>query len=450
MDSPATKLPRFDIDSYVSNYQGRTRFERLFHIGTNSTILRVEALKAAIHEAKNGKDIKRYLDACIELEKVGPNEPEAMKDEMWIERVKSTNQIETQSLEAELKQYKNNLIKESIRMGNEDLGKHYLAIGELGKAYDAFGRMRQDSVAPKHIIEVCQHLIDISVEQRNWLAVISCVQKLKQVMTLKKEERPFQPYLCAAEGLASIDSGKYQQAANIFLLSEPGLGPNFNTIISPNDIAVYGGLCALATFGRKELRTRVLDNSNFRTYLELEPHIRRAVNFFVNSRYDSCLEILESYHTDFYLDIYLQKHVDELYKLVRRKCIVQYFIPFSCVTIDSLNVAFAAPGTDIEKELVTMIEGQDLDARIDTQNRLLISVPSTPRHALQNYTLESARRFEDEARLRIQHMNIYDAGLEINGAQSGLDGLDEIPEPRIRRDKQSSGYHRAFKAMAEN
>jgi hypothetical protein len=78
--------------------------------------LGVEALKLAVREAKKGKDIKRYLEAQNHLETIGPQEPEAIRDKAWIEKTEKQNQAETQRLEAELKGYKNNLIKESIRV----------------------------------------------------------------------------------------------------------------------------------------------------------------------------------------------------------------------------------------------------------------------------------------------------------------------------------------------
>jgi COP9 signalosome complex subunit 1 len=269
-------------------------------------------------------------------------------------------------------------------MGNEDLGKHYQAIGDLPRAFDSFSRMRQDVSMTKHIIDISQHLIGVAVEQRNWVAVSSNVQKIRGVMT-SEDELFLQPYLYTTEGLAFMDSGEYYNAALRFLQTQPGLGGNSvpgaipgvgsvcNTIISPNDVAVYGGLCALATMERNELHSQVLENSKFRTYLELEPHIRRAITFFVNSRYSACLSILEAYRTDYWLDIHLQKHIDEIYHLVRSKSIVQYFIPFSCVTLDSLNAAFVPAGKTIDKELAMMIQRKDLEARIDTQNRVSTS-----------------------------------------------------------------------------
>jgi COP9 signalosome complex subunit 1 len=69
-----------------------------------------------VKEAKKGKDIKRYLEAQNHLETVGPQEREAARDKVWMDMTEKQNQAETQRLEAELKGYKNNLIKESIRV----------------------------------------------------------------------------------------------------------------------------------------------------------------------------------------------------------------------------------------------------------------------------------------------------------------------------------------------
>lgn len=83
----------------------------------------VEALKAAVNEAKQGSDISRYTEAweCIHI--AAPNEPEAILDQRWIDRVDLENTTEYQRLESELKGYKNNLIKESIRVSSRYTGQ---------------------------------------------------------------------------------------------------------------------------------------------------------------------------------------------------------------------------------------------------------------------------------------------------------------------------------------
>lgn len=97
---------------------GRTRFERLFLIGKCSTILSLDALRLAVAEAKSGKDVERYELAVEALGQATPNDPDAVLDQRWVDVAKQTVRAETDKLEHELKGYKNNLIKESIRVGS--------------------------------------------------------------------------------------------------------------------------------------------------------------------------------------------------------------------------------------------------------------------------------------------------------------------------------------------
>jgi COP9 signalosome complex subunit 1 len=73
-------------------------------------------LKAAVNEAKKGNDVSRY-DAAVEaLQEVAPDDPDAKLDMNWMEATTKQVKAETDRLEFELKGYKNNLIKESIRV----------------------------------------------------------------------------------------------------------------------------------------------------------------------------------------------------------------------------------------------------------------------------------------------------------------------------------------------
>lgn len=95
---------------------GKTRFDRLYLIGSTSSCLYLEALKGAVTEAKRGKDIGRYEVAVATLREIASNDPDATLDLEWIDRMNKQVKAETDRLELELKGYKNNLIKESIRV----------------------------------------------------------------------------------------------------------------------------------------------------------------------------------------------------------------------------------------------------------------------------------------------------------------------------------------------
>ncbi|PFH60418.1 hypothetical protein XA68_11006 [Ophiocordyceps unilateralis] len=411
-----TAQPKLDLDLYVQNYVGRTRFDRLLFIGKACAPLCVDALKAAVAEAKKGHDVGRFKEAVECLRIAAPDEPEATGDDAWINKTEVANKTETARLEAELKGYKNNLIKESIRMGNEDLGKHLESIGKLQEASDAYGRMRQDVGTAKHIVECIRHVTTVALQRRDWTVVSSSVGKLAGVQT-DEDDKSTQAYVKVASGIALLCTSHYLDAANSFLQVDSSAPPAaYANVASPNDIAIYGGLTALATMQRQDLQQRVLDNQAFRTFLEQEPNVRKAISLFINGRYSSCLSILESVRPDYLLDIYLHKQIPALYSKIRSKCIVQYFVPFSCVTIDSLNTAFGQPGQSIEPELVDMVRDGLLKARIDAKDKLLVAVCPDPRVEMQMEILEVARRFEQDAKERLRRINLIAAGLEVIGA----------------------------------
>jgi len=439
--------PKLDIDLYIQNYEGRTRFERLFLIGRTCVPLCVDALKAAVAEAKAGTDVQRYRDAfeCIHI--AAPNEPEAQFDQEWVENTERANKAKTHQLESELKGYKMNLIKESIRMGNEDLGRHFEETGDLNNAGEAYSRMRPDVSTSKHIIDVGKHLVSVTLQRREWPMVIANLSKITGVQN-GEEDKGLQPYTKIAQGIALMGLEKFEDAAKSFLQIDAGKegagkdGAEYNTVASPNDVAVYGGLLALATMDRKDLQTRVLDNQNFRTFLELEPHVRKAISLFVNGRYSACLAILEVYRADYLLDIYLQKHIPTLYSQIRSKCIVQYFVPFSCVTLSSLEEAFAVPGKPIIDELVTMIRSGVLQARINTIDKTLVAVSPNPRATLQRLVLDTIDAYERDATERIRRMSIIAADMEVKNTRKGNaggQGIDELWLEQANRTATASG-----------
>lgn len=286
---------------------------------------------------------------------------------------------------------------------------------------------------PAHLLDTAKHMIGVLIQRRDWPSVLVNVAKITAGThsTAEDSARSDQSYLKMVSGIAYLHSDKYYDAAKSFLeTGDLASCQSYNSITSANDVATYGGLLALTSMDRSELQSRVLDNTNFRNYLELEPHIRKAVSMFVNGRYSACLAILESYRADYLLDIHLQKHVAAIYSQIRSKCIVQYFIPFSCVTLESMNQAFAKPGDSLEAELITMIRAGKLQARINTIDRLLVAVSSNSRVEMQTKGLEAAKNYEKEAIERIRRMSIAAADLEVKGysrkgAGAGLSAVSD-------------------------
>ena len=310
-------------------------------------------------------------------------------------------------------------------MGYDDLGKHYHDIGDLPNATKAYSKMREYCTLPSHIATMSYHIINVSVDGGAWLPVQSSVMKIRSLGQKPGSPEHGSAKLSSAMGLAQLASRNYKEAAINFLACDPRMvqarldDPDdeeaYNEILTPNDIAVYGGLCALASMNRSELQTKVLENTQFRNYLELEPHIRRAISFFVSSKYSSCLSILESYEPDYLLDLHLQRHVAELYSRIRTKSIVQYFIPFSCVSLKALASAFHTDELNIQHELVDMIKKGSLDACIDLEHRVLLANHVDQRLRVHEEALNSAEEYVQTANMKMLRLQAIDAGLEVKG-----------------------------------
>ena len=312
-------------------------------------------------------------------------------------------------------------------MGYDDLGAHYQRIGHLPDSNKAVAKMRDFCTTNAHIVIMSMQLINISINQQSWLAVQSNVTRVRTNAGSSKHSDAEKngAKLSAAAGISLLASGNYRDAAKEFLETDPRMAgakmddptdeEAYNEVCTPNDIAVYGGLTALASMDRDQLQRNVLDHKTFRNYLELEPHIRRAISHFVSAKYSACLQILDSYKADYLLDIYLQNHVNELYYQIRSKAIQQYFIPFSCVTFTELAKAFNTDEETIEVEVTQMIKRGNLAAKIDLVDRLLVAPKKDGRYEVQEKALETAIEYEKTLHLRLLRMNMINAGLEVKG-----------------------------------
>lgn len=330
-------------------------------------------------------------------------------------------------------------------MGNEDLGHFYYACGDLPNAFKSYFRMREHCTSAKHLADMTLRLVFVSIAQKSWMSAQSHLLKVDAQQLKPEEKAKLDPIISACSGLTHMCTQSYHEAATQFLRThpdflkaEPAAGIKFQKeVLTGNDVAVYGGLCALASMDRTELQDLVLANNDFRNFLELEPHIRRAISLFCGSKYSACLEVLEAYRTDYLLDVYLASVLRDIYGRIRSKSIVQYFIPFSCVTLDEMAKKFqmTGEGLSIEDELIFMINTRVLDARIDLVDRLLISPPSNPRYTVHSDALAMAEKYDHTLRLRLLRLNMLNSGLEVrtpkseqaqSGMGSGMAGGDGI------------------------
>jgi hypothetical protein len=82
-------------------------------------------------------------------------------DIAWAESKMKKAALKLEKLDTDLKNYKANSIKESIRRGHDDLGDHYLDYGDMSNALKCYSRARDYCTSSKHVIHMCLNVIKV-------------------------------------------------------------------------------------------------------------------------------------------------------------------------------------------------------------------------------------------------------------------------------------------------
>jgi len=390
----------FDLEAYINNYSGHTKIARLIFIAEHCKSLEKDAYRTAIEELKRTMNTSLYRSLH---EKVGERLGFPL-DTQWIDSTDKKAAAQQERLELELNGYKTNLVKESIRMGHNDLGDFHYNRGDLNTALKCYVRTRDYCTTSKHIIQMCLNVIKVSIELGNYAHVVNYVAKAEQTPELSDKVVIAKLKVCS--GLANLENRKYKMAARKLLETTFDLGNNFNDVVAPQDVATIGGLCALATFDRGDLKKKVIDNATFRNFLELTPELRELINDFYSSRYASCLKYLEKIKARLQLDIHLHEHVEALYQKIRNKALIQYFSPFISVDLNTMADAFNTNVAGLEKELSRLIMDGSIQARIDSHNKRLYARTTDQRSATFEKTIKMGEEYQDNTQSLLLRVNL--------------------------------------------
>nr|XP_035949291.1 COP9 signalosome complex subunit 1 isoform X1 [Halichoerus grypus] len=411
--------PTLDLEQYAASYSGLMRIERLQFIADHCPPLRVEALKMALSFVQRTFNVDMYeeihrklSEATRELQNAPDTIPESgveppPLDTAWVEATRKKALLKLEKLDTDLKNYKGNSIKESIRRGHDDLGDHYLDCGDLSNALKCYSRARDYCTSAKHVINMCLNVIKVSVYLQNWSHVLSYVSKAESTPEIAEQrgERDSQTQailtkLKCAAGLAELAARKYKQAAKCFLLASFD-HCDFPELLSPSNVAVYGGLCALATFDRQELQRNVISSSSFKLFLELEPQVRDIIFKFYESKYASCLKMLDEMKDNLLLDMYLAPHVRTLYTQIRNRALIQYFSPYVSADMHKMAAAFNTTVAALEDELTQLILEGLINARIDSHSKILYARDVDQRSTTFEKSLLMGKEFQRRAKATI-------------------------------------------------
>lgn len=164
---------------------------------------------------------------------------------------------------------------------------------------------------------------------------------------------------------------------------------------------MYGGLCALATYDRQEVQKNVISSSSFKLFLELEPQLRDIIFKFYESKYASCLKLLDEIKDNLMLDMYLAQHIAGLYTQIRNRALIQYFSPYLSADMVKMAAAFNRSVPELENEVMQLILDGQIQARIDSHNKILYAKDTDQRSCTFEKAISVAQKYRRRTKMLI-------------------------------------------------
>lgn len=365
MTSSATSS-NFDVGGYASSYLGYTKLARLQFIADNVPQLRQECNKLLLQELKPGSNATLYVKVYHAVDE--STRKELGCDESVAHSMMQNNQMKMDLLENELSVAKSTMLKEGIRTGHTDVGHLQYQMGNLSEALKSYMRSRDFCSMPRHVIEMCLNVITVSIDLKQFFNVANFASKVGDTLG----DEVVIGKLKVASALVDLADRNFRGAALKFLEVPATLGNQFNNVVSDQDIAIYGTLCALATFERSELRTRLIENKSFvNAYLNLVPDFKTLATGFYSGSYATALPMLDAVRPRLQCDMYLASQADSLIAQIRERMVLQYFAPYSVVDLTRMAQQLQMAPAALEDALVELISAGKLSARIDASSNTL-------------------------------------------------------------------------------
>jgi len=434
-------------------------------------------------------------------------------DSQWVNHADHAALIQEESLQSRLSSAQSHLSKEAIRSALLALGDFYFQRGMLREALRCIFKSRDVSTSHVQISEMCFKVIQISLDLADYAQASSFVSKAAHsVQQLSKgaDNALASAKVHAASALCLfLNRESYSEAALKFASVPMELTFQYNTVISPEDIALYGTILCLATQDRVTIQrifgisteedavagsmrdatgistastsgqTSSMGASSLvpgsvvgvaytiKQRLELLPWLSELVQHYMRAEYGPCLSLLQRHLRELELDLRLHPHITILYDMTRDKCMVQYLSPYTSVKLSKMKSQFAGcfppDGDALEVALVELIgrghvndekTSQSLAARINTHDKTVIlrnSVPCSRRQRVQTQQRIQllSEKFQRDTEALLLRTICIERGMVLTAEHHAGSLTDGWADPSSGRSRERSRRDRGYGAVAD-
>ena len=197
---------------------------------------------------------------------------------------RQTNDKQIRYLEDEIQRWRNLSNREKICSSYLEAAEYCVSTGNFNTAISRYIEAKSYAADSKMLLDINLKIMVTSIKSGQFGHVKSEASHALASEEIFKDHQFKSKVLCCL-ALYNMYNGRYDQAVNFFIDCHFSVYNAFGEILSGADIALYGGLCALASFPRLQLKKGVLDNAEFKRFLELQPKVNALIQGFYDSEY---------------------------------------------------------------------------------------------------------------------------------------------------------------------
>merc|ERR1719411_57730 len=357
---------------------------------------------------------------------------ECQIDGNWMTSQSQTNDKQVRYLEDEIQRWRNLSNREKICSSYLEAAEYCVSTGNFNTAISRYIEAKSYAADSQMLLDINLKIMVTSIKSGQFGHVKSEASHALASEDIYKDHKFRSKVLCCL-ALYNLYNGRYEAVVHHLIDCHFSVYNAFPEILSGADIALYGGLCALGSFTPMQLKKRVLDNAEFKRFLELQPKVGALIQGFYDSEYGKVMSGLNGLRNDIIIDLYLFGRVDHLLTAIRGKALVQYFSPYSAMDINKMASSFKVPVIEMEQELAVCIGDSHIKAKIDSHNKIVYASKSNKRNELFQNVLNLGEDFERDMKAVLLRTSLIKNGCIVSQSRSDWLDLNDM------EDAQSGG-----------
>ena len=435
--SPAEQVAS-EVDHVIQQYSGVMQTRRLLYIAQHAPASASAAIATAwqhiadsLHSCTN---LTLLQDVLSTAERSPPPVPLPVSH-ATLTSLDTFHNSEVKGLDGQLQAARRDGDRLLIFSALSGLAECHLRYGDYNNALLRWLECREWATSARDVVDTCMKVVHCSVMLGSLSHVKSQVQRVRAIMQQEaaaaaeraagggsaavttKEDEQLSAQLEACLGLFALKTGSFQSAAISFLAVTSAL--SFSAVISLRDCTQLASLCALASFSRAELRTRVLSNSEWRKNVDACSEWRTLLAAYIDSDYNTTFHSLAAQHTRLALLPPLAPHLPRLLRDIRGRAVCQYFVPYTALQLSVMASGLGLDLADVEAMVGELIGDGRLQGRIDKQRGLLVKKSTAGRRRVYESATRAGEKVVREGRALMMRMSLIECEIALQSKKRG-------------------------------